>query len=141
MKRQEALDLYAAVGGLCKYSTQAGFYLGANLNAVEPIAKEHDQFLKNLTENYATKDGEDFVFEDDNKTLKIEGQNLIKFNQDYNKYVNEEIEVKGLRAFSKNEMKTRVTRPGVKSELVTPDLPGEYLARLAKHQIITDFSE
>lgn len=139
VKREEGVQLYAAISGLCRYSTQAGFHLASNLNAVEPIAKAHDKFIKNLQMNYATKDADnEVVFEEDGKTPKVEGKNLVKFDEDYEKYLNEDVTIEGLKPFGKENLKVRISRPGVKSELVTPDLPGEYLARLTKHGIITE---
>lgn len=139
--RREVIELHTAVNGLARYSTQAGFYIGKNASILNKIAKDHDNFLKTLQQNYATKIGEGenktVVFEDDNKTPKVEGQNLIDMDRDFEKYLDEVIDVKDLRAFSKNDLKVRVSDKG-KTEMVMPDLPGTLLGPCLEHGLITD---
>lgn len=139
--RREAIELFHAVNGLAKFSTQAGFYIGANVSVLNNQITEHDKFFKTLEQNFATKIGEPdkqtIVYEDDGRTPKVEGQNLRDFDIAYEKYLDEKVDIKDLRAFSKNDLKVRVTEKG-KSDLVMPDLPGVLLGPCMKHGLITD---
>lgn len=139
--RREAIDLFNAVTGLSRFSTQAGYFIAANTNVLSKIGKEHDKFLKTLQANYSTKKGEGeetkAVFEEDGRTPKIEGENIVKFEEDYERFMDETIDIKGLRQFSKKDLVVRSSEKG-KSELVQPDLPGALLAPCIEHGLITD---
>lgn len=138
--RREAIDLFNAVTGLSRFSTQAGFYIAANTNTLSKEAKEHDKFYKTLQANYSTKTGEGenikTVFEEDGRTPKIEGENIAKFEEDYEKFMDESVTIKGLRPFAKSDLVVRSSEKG-KSELVQPDLPGALLAPCILHGLIT----
>lgn len=154
VKRSEGLELFKALRGLTNYTTQAAFLIATNYNVVDQLAKEHDKFDENLRKQYATKrelteeeiesgqfaegQTETFEFEDDNKTLKIEGNNLIRYQEDYDRYLDEEIELKGFKPFNKGEFKTRINKPGHRTEVVSAEIPAAYLAPLSKHKVILD---
>jgi len=137
VKRAEAILLFSAISGLGKYSTQAGFYLAANQTILGKVAKEHDSFVKTLQENYATRDKDGkIVMEPGTKNPKIEGEKFDSFEADYEKYLTETISVEGLRTFTSNDLRVRVSENG-KSELVQPDLPSSYLAPLLEHGLLS----
>ncbi|MCF8255671.1 MAG: hypothetical protein K9H61_02230 [Bacteroidia bacterium] len=138
--RREAIDLFNAVTGLSRFSTQAGYYIATNVNILSKTAKEHDKFYKTLQANYSTKKGEGeetkAVMEEDGRTPKIEGENITKFEEDYEKFMDETITIKDLRPFEKKDLVVRSTEKG-KSELVQPDLPGALLGPCILHGLIT----
>jgi alpha-L-arabinofuranosidase len=143
LKRSEFIELFGAIRGLSQMSTQAAFKIAKNFNVLSPIAKEHDETLENLRKMYATRLSEataeevEYAFEEDGRTMLIEGQNLVKLEADYKKYLDEEIEVKDLKVISQDELKVRISKPGTRTELVSPDFPAAFITPLLQHGLIT----
>jgi hypothetical protein len=142
LKRSEFIELFGAIRGLSTMSTQAAFKIAKNYNLLAPIAKEHDETLENLRKMYATKLSEigteelEYAFEEDGRTLLIEGQNLVKLEEDYKKYLDETVEITDFKVINQDELKVRVSKPGTRSELVNPDLPAAFITPLLQHGLI-----